>query len=1166
MSLVFRIAVAMLFAALCGPLWALNESQFQSLDIRDGLPSQQINSLAQDRDGHLWIGTKDGLARYDGRRFQIYRHTPGDASSLPSNYVGAVHVDGRNRLWVAVEGYGVYRLNADGIGFSSVPLAGHSRGLDVWAMVSDASGALWFGSFGQGLFRRTADGRVTRFMPTAGAPGLPDENVLSLAVGSDQSLWIGTSSGLVLWRKGRFSAIANQELPSPVVLSVIPDAEYGIWLGTQAGLALINRDGRISLPPWRTQLSHNAIMGVLRESAGVRWFVTSKGLNRLEGGNVQVLYPKHSFYTAYQDQQGGFWFGSDQGLVRQPKSWRYFNSHQAEANAKGLRIQRPMAYAALPDGSLLLTGSRAVVDRFWPETGRIEPYLFNAQAVRSSEFRAVMRDDRGQIWLGGSVELLKLSSARAAPEIWNQTSSDATLLGPARHLLQLPDSRIWIAYYGGGLQARDADGHVLHNITPKSGHGLQFPDTEQLLQGPDGQLWMVGGEGLMRWDEPQQRLRRVPGSPDERLYSAAIAPDNSLWIGALGRLERYRWHAETQSVRRMASYAGDDGLPAVEISGIAFDGHGDVWLSTSRGLLRFDIKQRRSRLYGINDGLISQEFDVRAPLINPRGFAVALSKRAVVSFRPDLMQALQTPLRLVLEQVSVRRQEDQVTLDANAAIEMQPGDRDLSIEAQLLNFEDVSAHRYRSRLSGFDPDWIEMGNSGTRVFSKLAPGHYQLQVIATNAEGLWSPPRRVEIHVLPPWWRTWWAYMAYALASVCAIGLLLLAHRRRLKQKHAEQMQTQQRQMLLRSSEAKSQFLANLGHEIRTPMTGVLGMTELLLAGQLPDKPKSQVQSIQKAGEHLLRLMNDALDLSKIEAGQITLDDQVFDVRAVLREIQTLLAPLAVQKGLSFELQLQDELPQAYSGDSGRIRQILFNLGNNAIKFTAAGSVRIMAQPLQPHGLEVKVIDTGPGMSVEQQAKLFQRFVQADGLRTTQQFGGSGLGLAISKELANLMGGDIHLESTPGVGSQFTLNLPLQEALLSAQNAPSSQTQATGLARPAKVLLVEDDEMIITVISQLFKAQGHEVSIARNALEALVQAAQKPFDAIFCDIDLPGMSGLDLTRIWRQQGLQTPIVALTARTQSDAEADCMQAGMTAFLRKPVSGAQLRQALQDLRIS
>lgn len=1166
MSLAVRFTVATLLAWLCAPVLALEASQFQTLDIRNGLPSQQVNSIAQDRDGHLWIGTKDGLARYDGRRFQIYRHLPGDASSLPSNYIGAVHVDRRNQLWVAVEGYGVYRLNADGIGFSSVSLAGHSRGLDVWSIVSDASSTLWFGSFGKGLFRKTLDGTVTHYMPEPDKPGLPDENVLSLAIGTDQSVWIGTSSGLALWRDGRFIAVANSELPSPVVLSVIPDTEYGIWLGTQAGLALLNRDGRISLPPWRSQLSHNAIMGVLRESPGVRLFVTSKGLNRVQDGKVQVLYPKQTFNVGYQDLQEGFWFGSDQGLIRQPKSWRYFNSHQAEENSRGLRIQRPMAFAPMLDGSMLVAGGSAVLDRFWPETGLIEPYLFNAQAIRSTEFRAVMRDARGQVWVGGSVELLKLSQTGGAPKIWNKTSRDATLLGPARHLLQLPDSRIWIAYYGGGLQARDAEGHVLHNITPKSGHGLQFPDTEQLLQGPDGQLWMVGGEGLMRWDESRQKLIRLPGSPNASLFSAAIAPDNTLWLGSLGRLERYRWIPETLSVQRIAEYAGDDGLPAVEISGIAFDSTGKIWLSTSRGLLRFDIKQRRSRIFDINDGLISQEFDVRAPWVNTDGIAVALSKSALVSFRPDAMQAITTPLRLVIEQVSVRRQEDQIALDASTIIEMQPGDRDLHIEAQLLNFDDVSSHRYRSRLSGFDPDWIEMGSSGTRVFSKLAPGRYQLQIIATNAEGIWSAPRRIEIHVLPPWWNTWWAYAVYLAVFLCSIGLLMMAHRRRLKHKHAEQLQAQQRQMLLQSSEAKSQFLANLGHEIRTPMTGVLGMTELLLASQLPEKPKSQIQSIQKAGEHLLRLMNDALDLSKIEAGQFILDDQAFDVRTLLHEVQDLLSPLAQQKGLRFELQLHDSLKSAYKGDSGRIRQILYNLGNNAIKFTANGSVRLFAQPLESEGFQVAVIDTGPGMSDEQQKKLFQRFVQVDGLRTTQQFGGSGLGLSISKELANLMGGDIELQSTVGEGSQFTLKLPIHEAILPTKSESTPVTEAINQSGPSNLLLVEDDEMIIVVLSQLLIAQGHDVTIANNALEALALTAQKTFDAIFCDIDLPGMSGLDLTRIWRQQGMQSAIVALTARTQTDTEAECLKAGMTGFLRKPVTGAQLKQTLQALRVS
>jgi CheY-like chemotaxis protein len=220
-------------------------------------------------------------------------------------------------------------------------------------------------------------------------------------------------------------------------------------------------------------------------------------------------------------------------------------------------------------------------------------------------------------------------------------------------------------------------------------------------------------------------------------------------------------------------------------------------------------------------------------------------------------------------------------------------------------------------------------------------------------------------------------------------------------------------------------------------------------------------------------------------------------------------------------------------------------------------------QPFWPKGVQFVVMDTGPGMTAEQQSRLFQRFVQADGLRTAQQFGGSGLGLAISKELAFLMGGDIQISSEPAKGSMFTLTLPLQAAQVPVAVVEPAQSAAPGQAR---ILLVEDDDTINQVVSQLLSADGHAVTGSRNALEAMTRTSQETFDMIFCDIDLPGMDGLELTRLWRQQGLATPIVALTARTQADAEQHCLEAGMNGFLRKPVTGRQLRDAILAVRPS
>ncbi len=1138
-------------------------SQFQRLDIRDGLPSQQVNAITQDRAGHLWIGTKDGLARYDGRAFKVYRHAPGDMASLPSNYIGALHADNKGRLWVAVEGHGVFRLNDSKTGFARLQLqSGSGNALDIWAIVSDSAGSVWFASFGDGLFRLKPDGSIQHFLPNAKGVGLPDANVLSLAFSDDGTLWIATSSGIVLWKNERFIAFDNSRLSSKVVINLMPDTDFGMWLGTQAGLNLAKSDGTVENPVWQGQHISSRVIALLKGRDGTRWFVGAKGISRLQDGKLHPVFPDQMFITAFQDTQDGFWLGSDKGLIRQPKGWRYFKTFQKSGDDQGMQNAKPWDYQVLADGSVLIVGDAGKIDRMQPSTGALQQLNYRAPDNRGKDLRSVLQDSQGQLWLGGALELMRVPKANALADVWTtESNTNPTLLGPVRHLLQTPDGMVWAGFYGGGLQARTMEGDVVYSIRPQDGKGLQYPDPEQLLVGPDNVLWLAGGEGLLRWNAGSAQFKAVAGAPKGRIFSARLDNDRTLWLGQLGQLGQYRWNPSEQALQALVLFNGDDGLPAVEISGIAKDARGALWLSTSRGLVRFNRKDKRARLYGINDGLISQEFDVRAPYISPGGQAFALTKTGIVSFRPEEMLAAPEPLRLVLEQVSVRRGEDDIRLDANTALRIGPDDRDLSIDVLLLNFDDVAAHRYRSRLLGYDPDWVEMGNSGNRVFSSLPDGHYRLQLIAAGAEGVWSEPILVQFDVLPPVWKTWWAFLVYAMALLMVMWGLLWANRSRLKRKHAQQLAQQQQELLLKNSESKSLFLANLGHEIRTPMTGVLGMTELLMAGPLDEKPKAQILSIKKAGEHLLRLMNDALDLSKIEAGQFELDNQAFSLHDVLSDVHELLLPLARQKGLALTLEVAPQLHPGYLGDAGRIRQILFNLGSNAIKFTAEGGVIIKAQCFWPKGVMLSVLDSGPGMTEEQQRKLFQRFVQADGIKTAQQYGGSGLGLAICKELAALMQGDIQIESEPGRGSTFTVCLPLD----AVDDVPEAMPQSTARISPDtmpgyRLLLVEDDETIVQVISTLLSAQGHSVVCARHALEAMAQTVQHAFDAIFCDLDLPGMSGLELTKLWREQGLQTPVIALTARTQSDAEQQCLEAGMSSFLRKPVSGDQLQQAL------
>jgi CheY-like chemotaxis protein len=354
------------------------------------------------------------------------------------------------------------------------------------------------------------------------------------------------------------------------------------------------------------------------------------------------------------------------------------------------------------------------------------------------------------------------------------------------------------------------------------------------------------------------------------------------------------------------------------------------------------------------------------------------------------------------------------------------------------------------------------------------------------------------------------------------------------------------------ASLAKTRFLATLGHEIRTPMTGVMGMSELLLTTPLDPQQRSFTESIRRAGDHLLRLMNDALDLARIESGKLEFDCQPFSLRTMLDDVIELMRPLARQRGLRFDDVIDADVPSVVLGDPTRIRQILLNLLGNAIKFTEHGSVGLLVHTVGDTGVRFEVVDTGPGLNAEQTSRLFRRFEQADGARTASRYGGSGLGLAISQELASAMGGRIDVDSTPGKGTRFVVELPLPRASAGVDrthhDGVAGNASITPLQRPLELLLVEDDATVADVLSGLLGAQGHHVVHVAHGLAALAQSSRARFDIALLDLDLPGMDGLALARQLRIQGFTAPLLAVTARADADAEPLARAAGFNGFVR------------------
>ncbi|MCF5090083.1 response regulator [Stenotrophomonas sp. PA-6-5C] len=1141
----------------------------RQVTVFDGLPSNTVNRMAEDRYGYLWIATNDGLARYDGRNYRIWRSEDG----LRDNRIWSVLVDARNELWIGTENAGLVRMSADRrqLRFydrSSQPLMGSNT---VWSLAATPDGSIWFGTHEGGLYRLDSNDRLQRFLPEANNPrSVPAASVPYLATLADGSLWVGTKHGVARWTGTDFERIGSDLVPSLLINGLTAEPDGSLWISTLAGASVRRPDGRFESVPWTLPAGDQVLGMMLRDEQGGHWLDTRSGLGRGIDGRYQTvpLYSaiarglvRPNWTGAYEDREGGIWLAStNAGLWHLlPRWWQFSVFSRLEDDPSSLRNSYVLGTSPSSNGGVWTVGSHGALDRFNPRTGVIEQHR---TFVNGMHWLTSVREDRqGRVWVGSTDALMRYDPRRGELRRWGRDSgADATMEGNIEAMMTCDGDSLWLML-SAGLQQRDLDGHVRRQLE-NGQDGLQAGQLNLDVEcGPQDRIWLASSRGLLQWQPDAQRFQPVPGAPATAVYALHVGKDGQVWLSEDGRLSRYLW--SQGRLERQAVVGAEQGYPAISATGLVVDAQGVAWATSARGLVRVSADGESVRLYGVHDGLPSQEFREHTLIASAAGRMVAGTPAGVVVFDPEQVRPSTRRAPLVIERVEVRRNEQLLDLTHDTPLQIADGDRDLRIVARLLSFADSASNTYRYRLAGYDPDWVEVGPAGERLFSRLPPGAYRLEVQARSADHVWSRVQTLEFHVQPPWWRSLSGLLVLASIALLLTSWFAWLYRRRLQRQHAYQLALHKQDLAEHASAAKTRFLANLGHEIRTPMTGVLGMSELLLASPLDPQQRGYTQSIRHAGEHLLHLVNDALDLARIESGRLELQSNAFGLNRLLQDLAALMGPLAAQKGLRFILDNQLPAGMQATGDAMRVRQILLNLLSNAVKFTSRGSITLHARCEEgPRGLHFEVRDTGPGISQEQQQRLFRRFEQADGARTAAQYGGSGLGLAICRELALAMQGRIRVESQLGSGTCFgvSLPLPLQQGATSDGGADSDAAAAAVNMPPLRVLLVEDDATVADVMCGLLTTRGHEVVHAAHALAALREISAGDFDVGLLDLDLPGLSGFELAQHLRNQGYTLPLLAVTARTDPDLQQQVEAAGIGGFLRKPVTGELLVEAI------
>ncbi|RKZ79416.1 MAG: hypothetical protein DRR19_24975, partial [Candidatus Parabeggiatoa sp. nov. 1] len=1126
------------------------EIKFEHLSRKNGLSQSTVYTILQDSKGFMWFGTQDGLNKYDGYTFTHYRHDPQNPDSLSNSFILSIYEDRTGTLWIGTDGGGLdkYDRHQDKfVHYQNDPQNPDSLSSDVvLGIYEDSAGILWFSTYDGGLnkFDRQQDKFVHYRHDPQNPHSLSSDAVWPIYEDSTGTLWVGADSdGL-----NKFVREQNQfvryrhdpqnpdSLSSDKITAIYEDKTGKLWIGTDGGgINLFDREQNQfvryqndSQNP--NSLSNDTVWSIYEESTGGLWIGTDGGLNQFDREQNQFMHYLHdpqnpnSLSSNYvmkidQDRAGALWIGTDGGSLnkfdpQQDKFVHYFHDPQ---NPNTLSHNTVSSIYQDSTGALWVGTLGGGLNQFDHNRAQVTHYRNDPQnpdSLSHDEVWSIYEDRTGTLWIGtfggglNKFDRLQNQFVHYLPEPQNPDSLSNDKVSA---IYEDKTGTLWIGTREGLNQFdREQNKFVHYRFDPQNPDSLSEDSILSIYEDRRGILWIgTQGGGLNKFDRQTGKFVPYfhnPQNSDSISHNevSAIYEDKTgaLWIATLGGgLNQFDPKNET-----FVHYREQDGLANDVVYGILEDNKGYLWLSTNKGLSKFNPKTKTFRNYDVLDGLQSNEFRA-AYYKSQRGELYFGGINGFNGFDPERVKdnpyippIVITDFKIFNKPVTIGEGSPlQQHISVTHEITLSYKQSFFSFEFAALNFLQPTKNKYKYQLEGLDKDWNEIGTRRNAYYTSVPHGTYVFRVKGSNNDGVWNEQgTAIKIIVLPPPWKTWWAYTLYLITILAIILNYVRVQRQRLREKQQELEREKEIALQLREADRlKDEFLANTSHELRTPLNGIIGIVESLIegaAGPITPQIHANLSMVAGSGRRLNHLVNDILDFSKLKQKHIDLQIKSVDMHTIAEVVLTLTQPLLGHKKVQLINAIPSGLPPI-NADENRVQQILCNLVGNAIKFTDSGTIEISAKvkippntpklkggevpfekerevsPCKKWGLgggsanwlAITISDTGIGIPAKKLHRIFEAFEQADG-STSRIYGGTGLGLAVTQQLVQLHGGELCVQSQLGVGSQFTFALPLSsQSSMSSVQLPSqssmSSVQLPSQSSMSSVQLPEPEEL-----------------------------------------------------------------------------------------------------------